>query len=470
MNALGQEYRQWIARQKICGQALATQDNSHYALAIEHVFVHVDFVPHAEGQEIVELRMERAEHLDPTFFVRFVLKDLPHARDLFREMSRAATAEATRGVATVLVCSSRDARVRLLVEKIRQKTENLSLAYDVVLCSAHEAFAQTNSQVAIMLAPDMAHLRRRLTETHPESAVFPLPPRVVAEQDAHTAIRLLLEALHEIETPPIDLNECLLPLRPLARDGHVLVLNVMYGDRCVRVGYRVYDAHRPIARGLVIKARLSMADIDDLMETLCMKGVDAGSLDAIGILVPGVVNCYSMSLPGLGERDDCLREVFEKRYGAKTFIDNNTNAAAMGCYLLQAEGESLTLYRHQLGHKNGGQGTVIGGKLVTGRFCLAGEPKFFQRNFKYIDGYAEAIWSSEGLAEVCRNVLLASIGIISPDVAYLAVSTVEDVEALRKSLERKLPVYCIPELVTIHDYRERMYLGEVALCLERISQ
>ena len=469
MDAMGQEFRKWIERQHMWGQSLTPLDNSRYTLSTPNAKAHVTLTPLANGQEMVELRIERSHLVNPTYLVRFALKDLPRARDLFREMGKAFAAEVSRGSVTVLICSDRDARVRLLSDKIREAVNDLSLSYDVVLCSAHEAFTRTHDHMAIMLAPGMAHLRKRLTEAHPGSAVFPLPQRVVAEQDARIAIQLLLEAIHEIEAIPVPHNECLLPLRPLARDGRVLVLNIMYGDRCVRMGYRVYDAHRPIAQGIVMKARLSMRDIDDLMESLCLKGVNAASLDAIGICVPGVVNCYSMSLPGLGDRDDNLREIFEKRYGAKTYIDNNTNAAAMGCYLLQAEGDSLTLYRHQLGHKNGGQGTIVGGKLVTGRFCLAGEPKFYQRNFKYTDSYAEAVWSSSGLAEVCRNVLLASIGIISPDVAYLAVSTIDDMDALRKSLERKLPVYCIPELVAIDDYRERMYLGEVALCLERLA-
>jgi hypothetical protein len=37
------------------------------------------------------------------------------------------------------------------------------------------------------------------------------------------------------------------------------------------------------------------------------------------------------------------------------------------------------------------------------------------------------------------------------------------------ALERALPKYCIPEVVAIDDYRERMFLGAAALSLERLA-
>ncbi len=470
MEELGTQFRQWLLRQRVCDQTPQRLDDNHYRVQTELVRADVRMRDEGDARELVEMRMGRIGSTPPTFLVRFVLNDLRHARDLFREISRACAAETRRGPVRILVCGSMSAHAKEFVQRLREQASQFSLAYEVDSCSVAEAFARGNQHVVYMLTPDVAHLRRRLAEACPDSVAFPLPRALYQRKDAKAALNLMLEALHEIESthsvhaaPPT-------LARPLPRAGRVLVLNIMYGDRSVRMGYRVYDGSTPIARGVVIKARLSMRDIDDLLETLCVEGVDKRTLDAVGISVPGVVNCYSMNLPGLGDRDPSICEKIEARHGIKTYIDNSTNAAAMGCYLLQAEGDSLTLYRHQLGHKNGGQGTIIGGRLVTGRFCLAGEPKFYQRNFAYAGTYAESVWSDEGLAEICRNVLLATIGTVSPDVAYVSVSTVEDVDGVCLALERKLPKYCIPALEAIHDYRERMYLGEAALCLGRLAE
>jgi hypothetical protein len=470
MSELVDAYRSWMLRQTACGILPTSQSDRLVTLDTGTVCARAEFVLSGD-REMVVLHMSRSPKVEPTFFSRFFLGDLRRARNLYREMCLAAQAETTRGALRVLVCG--DADTPELVDRLREASSTLSLSFAFEATSAQELLMHPQDCTAVLLAPSLLSLRRHMVRMSPDAAILCLPHFVYARHDAKAAIQLLLEALHEIESPSSATDPLPTLERPLPRDGRVLVLNVMYGDRCVRIGHRVYDGARPIARGVVIKAHISMDDVDDLLDTLQVTGVPKESLDAVGIVVPGVVNCYSMSLPGLGDRDPYLCEGIERRHGIPTWMDNNTNAAAMGCYMLQPEedGNSLTLYRHQLGHKAGGQGTVIEGHLVTGRFSLAGEPKFYQRNFMYPHGYGEAVWNADGLAAVTRNVLLASIGTVSPDVAYIAVSALDDdhtVDALVRSLEQSLPKYCIPHLVSISDYRERMYLGEVALCLSRL--
>lgn len=469
MESVGQQYRQWVMRQRVSGIEPQRVDDDHLCIQTSFVRAHVTFRALEDDRELVELRMGRSDDLSPTFFVRFVLGDLRHARDLFREMAAAIKAETARGVARVLVCGEDLECVRHFASVVQEAAQTLPVAIEFAACSVDEAFASAPDHVAIMLAPEAAMLRSRLMKAHPYAAVFPIPDAVFARSDGQKALCLLSEALHEVHSSGPCCELSFAPERCMCKEGRVLVINVAFGDRCVRVGYRVYDQSTPIAHGVVIKGHLAMADIDDLLQTLCVLGVPLHTLDAIGIAVPAVVNCYSMSFPGLGMRDPDLCEALQRRYGIPTFVDNSTNAAAMGCLVLQDEGDSLTIYRHQLGHKNGGQGTVIAGKLVTGQYGLAGEPKLYQRGFRYPHGYVEAVWSAEGLTQIAQNVLLASIGTVSPAVAYLAVSALDDTDAIRSVLERTLPVYCVPQIVLVEDYRERMYLGEVALCLERLE-
>ena len=470
MNTLRDSFWSWVRRQTIADKCGRVLDDDHIMFEVGHTKGHVIFLTQDE-EPLVELRVGELGICEAPFLTHFVLKDRWRPRELFRDMAHALTFEANQTVRRIVVCGTNDKADQDLVERLRALQNQTPLPCEFEAMPASVALNEQRPVTAMLLSPDASTYQRRLFNTHRHAVTFCLPTWVYESQDARAAINLLLEALgepelHATKSRPAE------PVRPLAQTGRILVLNVMYRDRSVRMGYRLYDNGIPGIRGAVTKPRVSMQDINDLFDTLEVQGVPRDSVNAVGIMVPGVVNFCSMNLPSLGGRDYEIVEKLEQAYGIPAFIDNNTNAAAMGCYYVDPDHESLTLYRHQLGHKNGGQGTVIGGQLITGRYGLAGEPKFYQRHFKYDtydDGYTEAVWSERGLSEVAKNVLLATIGTVSPEVAYLAVNSIDDVCGIGRALEHKLPKYCIPELVSVKDYRDRMYLGEVALCLSRLA-
>ena len=471
MNELSEAFRSWISQQTVFDVLPIWSGNYHAVLALDRATAYISFLPYKNNEEVVELRIQRLPEAKPTFLTHFVLDDRWRARELYHEMARTLEEENRRGPGKVWICVAPGTQItendKLLVERLREVARRTSVAYEFTLSHTDE-IPHDEGVFAIMLVPSASHLHRQTYEEHPRAVTFPLPPSVYERANAKKAMSLLLEAIGEVDT--LSNTPCIIASKhvpPLQKN--VLVLNVMYCDRCVLLEYRVFRGMSCEVRGQMSKAFLSLQDIDDLVRTLFLYGVLIEDLDAIAMLVPGVVNYCSMNLPSLGDRDFSIAEKLEKRYGIPVYVDNNTNAAAMGCYLVQDEHDSLTLYRHQLGHMNGGQGSVIGGRVVFGRYGMAGEPKFYQRRFRYQGHYAEKVWTYTGLAEVCRNVLLASIGTISPDVAYVSVNALDDLEDVRRALEHVLPKYCIPEVVAIDDYRERMFLGAVALALERLA-
>jgi hypothetical protein len=91
--------------------------------------------------------------------------------------------------------------------------------------------------------------------------------------------------------------------------------------------------------------------------------------------------------------------------------------------------------------------------------------------------------------EIARNVALTGIALISPEALYFAVDTVDDMDEMRYALSHDahsddddgecllapnggpllgLPEDMIPELYVVDDYVERVYLGEMALCLQKL--
>ena len=115
-------------------------------------------------------------------------------------------------------------------------------------------------------------------------------------------------------------------------------------------------------------------DLEDIIATLHVKGMSVSDLDAIGVAVPGIVNKGSVAFSGFsGYGDYELGRKIAERYGVKVYVDNNANAAAVGCYVSQSEYDSVTLHTQQVGAMVGGQGTVCNGHLLRGRRGMAGE-------------------------------------------------------------------------------------------------
>lgn len=471
MGEEGAGFRAWINKQSILGAAAVWHSEFHALFAPGTACAYITFLPFRDDHEIVELRIQRSDKAKPSFLTHFVLSDIWRARQLFREMAKALEVETRRGTSPVLVCCDKSVPHHEdeleFVRRLQEVSHEISIAYDFLPLSVEDVLAYQDPHVATMLMPSVSELQHTIHEACKDAVTFCIPPQALARKNARLGLRLLLEALGEIDTLSVPAPAVHQRHTP-GKKGTALVLNIMYCDRCVRMGWRVYHDLQKIAAGNVTKAVISLKDLHELIGTLFLYGIDIHKLDAIEVLVPGVVNFCSMNMPSLGDRDSHIVEKIEEAYGIPTSMDNNTNAAAMGCYLLQDECESITLYRHQLGHMNGGQGTVIGGHLVTGRYGMAGEPKLYQRRFRYGLSYSDQVWTVGGLAEISRDVVLASVGTIEPEAVYLSVSTMEDLGAFRAELERRLPKYCIPELHTVDDYRERMYVGGAALSLSRL--
>jgi hypothetical protein len=80
-----------------------------------------------------------------------------------------------------------------------------------------------------------------------------------------------------------------------------------------------------------------------------------------------------------------------------------------------------------------------------------------------------AAWDAEGMLEIVANHITATCCAVSPDAVYVAVKMVPDMEALRAEMARTMQEEFIPDLIYVDDYRERIFLGELALCLQKLK-
>ena len=82
--------------------------------------------------------------------------------------------------------------------------------------------------------------------------------------------------------------------------------------------------------------------------------------------------------------------------------------------------------------------------------------------------YEDVPWSEEGLFQLATEVVTVSIALTAPDAVYLGVDTVDDMDKLHAELAKTFSEELIPPLYVVDDYIQRVYLGEMAICLQKL--
>ncbi len=490
MNQTSQVFRAWIMEQRPRGVApVAKRIAGADSIVIDAgtAIAQVNFWPFEDDLEIAEYQITRTSDNEAIFFLHVLLDDLSRAKELFVEMTEAFEDEANHTTTRVLLCCTSALTTTLFAHKMQEVAQALSLDYDISALSVDQALNEGGKFDAVLLAPQASHMRKAMTEAHPQALVFEIPGKIFGSYDASGAVRLLMHALRDIQTPA-HTHETTRVARDLSNDRRILIITLFILSKYSRLGYRLYDHGTVTSEGAVRKPKLDYRDIEDLLETMGGRGVSVKDLDIIGIAVPGVAYHGSITMPGIIDGPYDLGSHIQQRFTIRTSVDNNCNAAAVGCYVGQDKYESVMFYRHEFGHIAGGLGTVIDGTLLKGRHNLAGEPKYYESLFAYDGRYEEMLLSDEGMFQIARNVALTGIALIAPEAFYFAVDTVDDMDELRRSLTsdiserddrcilagpnsgplRGLPEELVPELFVVDDYVERVYLGEMALCLQKL--
>ena len=131
--------------------------------------------------------------------------------------------------------------------------------------------------------------------------------------------------------------------------------------------------------------------------------------------------------------------------------------------------DSVIFHIQQTGQIPCGEGIVCDGHLCKGRLNYAGEMEPVAWLMGFSGDPYEMVWTYEGMTEIVANYLCASICTVSPDAVYVAAPLVRDMDELREWLWRTIPMAYVPELRWVSDYRELVYLGELAPCIQKLT-
>ena len=468
VEGLGKSYREWVLSRQIRGCTISWTDNEHISLATASMFGKITFYPRDDGPEIVEMKIVRKNDGQPMFRVRFELNDELRSQELFLEMTEVLERTDLRGTTRVLLCCNAGITTGIYQRRLNALAESLSLRYEFAAKPLDFAIRRKEQYDVIMVAPQLGYRRRDAQAAYPEATVIEIPGEIFARFDVDATMHLLLDAVGEgIERNAVGTDARV--VRPIDDSRSVMVITAQPREDTSVIGYRVFADKGVALDGTVYKKHVNFRDIEDVIATVKVDGVDVSSLDAIGIALPGIINRESVSMPATDVRDYDLGRELKKRYGIEVYLDNDANAAAMGSYMSQDAYDSVVFHIQRTGQLPCSEGIVSDGHLVKGRLNYAGE----MEPVLWLTGLSgdpmEMPWTYEGMTEIVANYLTASICTVSPDVVYVSAPLVRDMDELREWLWRTIPMAYVPDLVWVEDLREYIYIGELALCIEKLT-
>lgn len=477
MTELARTFHEWIISRAallshvVEGCTVESPDDEHVRIVTGKATANVNFYELDPGApEIVELNIIPADDPDnPTFFLHFEMDDLAHAQQLFDELTDALSQLSAQKVTRILLSCTSGLTTSFFAKKLTEVAATLSLDYEFEAKPIVQALEVAGEYEAVMLAPQVHMQRDEMVERHPNLVVFEIPGAVFGSYDAGTALRMLLNAMSENALAARMEQADTRIVRNMDNDKRILVISAVYGAHDSLYSYRVYDHGEAVLDGRVEKPGRSYCDVKDVLATVRLRGVEPRELDAIGLALPGVVDGSTVHMVSVDFGMPDFAKMSEG-LGVPIFVDNNANAAAVGCYVSQDKFENVVLHRQPTGYCVGGEGIIVDGRLVRGKSGLAGELGYLVGKLGARDELRKKGWTSEGMLDLVSNYLLGIVGVVAPEVIYVAVDLLPDMDELAAELVRWLPEGAVPQLVHVCDYHERVLVGEYALCVNALRK
>ena len=481
MSELREVFCAWIRVQDIEGCKISEVEGEGFTLASDQMKGWVGFYD-IDGQEVVELRLERIEDGESVFFLHFELNDLMRAQELFNEMIAAMQEASAKETTHILLCCTCGMTTTFFAMKLNELAKGLGIDYDFKAVPIDEAKRSGSNYAAVLLAPQVGYQRKELAEALPDTLIIDLPGKIFGSYDAQGALRLVLDAT--TNTRNVKRDEELRAVREYDDTKCVLALSYIYREDEPTLSYRVLDHGAIKTTGMLVRHPINIeqmdattilrdmatAMLDDLSVTLRLEGWKMSDFDAVGIAVPGVVDGTTIvtwhngveTCHEFGEELNKLSEM----WGPKVFLHSNACAAAAGCYMTQETYENVAFHAQTVGVPNGEDGFVVEGKSLVGRRGRAGYLAPLAQGYDLEMSPQQASWSFWGIRKLVAGYLSSVICTLAPEVIYVWCDLLPDMDELREELETTLPAASVPELVAIADFDEYALVGELTLTLQ----
>lgn len=444
------EFLVWITEQTDPAYTINRLSDDQIDYETESATAHVQFY-HLE-YEIVSFTIDSPKSEEPLFFLHFELKDLDHAKQLFREMIQSLKNAENKVTTKVLLSCSAGFTTSFFAEKLNAAVETLSLDYTFSAVAYNGLFEEAGDKDVILLAPQVGYQLKKTQEVLKDKIVLQIPTDVFASYNVNRMIEIVREELSKKEKS----EEVIEDIHDPEWDSKIMIINILHRNRRFEIHYRGADQEQPFERGVVIKEVLDLKDIEDLLDVLFIRHPD---IRGVAIVAPGIVYDGHLTLPPAKVIDQDVVGEFTKKYRRPFILCNDANCAAVGYYANHRDCGDLLVYYHPLGNVVGGAGIVIDGDLQLGKMDIAGECANYLKLLNFSEDRYDLSRTPEGIVELIAKIVTPMICTVGPDTLGVYCDLLTDTEELKEYLKRYIPEKHLPQIQKLNSNLWDVFYG-----------
>lgn len=451
-------FKKWLMMQDLSGLHIGVDPLDKDILIVEN--------PYGSGSigfysdDIIELSVTNKKTADIDFYLHFQMNTLKHAIDLFDEMIECLRSLANRSTEKILLCCTGGLTSSLFASKIDEAINVLNMKYEVIAVGYAKIFDVANDFDIILLAPQIAYIEAKLKSIYKNKNIICIPPRIFAQYDVGALLTLIerekmTPSTHKRSTVSLSLKQS------ISVKQTVLVISFIRNSDRIHMIYGLYYDGKQQIRNEIIKYRISIEDIYDLIDTVLARHPET---KMVGISVPGIINEHEirgMSINGI--RDINIQPLLKQKYGIDILVSNDVNTAAVGYYATQDKYYSLAALFQPVS-TFAGVGIIINGELLMGKANVAGEVQYLPLNLS--QPYMELNKTPEGCIELVSKIILSIVSIIAPEAVVVFCTLITDENEITNELIKYLPQEYIPKIIIRERLDEYTIIGQYILCAQ----
>lgn len=460
------DFFSWIKEHQTTDYQIVVENDQLIKLVTEFGEASITFTKVEEGT-IVEFTIISQKDDTVKFYLHFELNDDSHAKQLYDEMVETLISLKDEKTLKVLLSCSAGLTTAMFADQLNSTAQMLGADCQFDAVSYLSIYEEVEKYDVILLAPQIGYLYNRLKESLPQKLVLQIPTAIFASYDALAAIRFVLDEVEKFNNEKNNEEEhyC---CHCAKYEKRILSIVFMQNKAQTRIYYRLYDQGEIIDHNLIIKPSTNIYDLYDIVNTVILK---YSYIDAVGIAIPGIIDDQMvLKYQSFDENPIDLKNDLEKKYHIEVYINNNTNAAAIGFSLEHSEYQNIIFHSQPFGYGIGGQGIIINREIITGKNGISGEIKFFLERMQLSDECHKLAWSEQGAIELVTKSLLPAICLLGPEAVAVRSPLTPDMNEIKNKLNSFVPKEFLPEFYYIKEASSYMLDGITKLCVDYLEK
>lgn len=414
--------------------------------------------------DIVELSIVHRKTGENCFYLHFQAYDKDHAHELYEDFIETLINTSNTEERKILIVCSSALTSSYFAQELNKASSLLKLNYEFSACDHLLMYQKGLYYDAIMLTPQIHYEFKKAKDTFRNQIVMKVPAKNYAKYDTLGVICDLQDQFGQKEKIEQEDRYGILPSF-VENNYRILVIGTINHRGVIRIGYRIYDHGKKTLDKEVIKADLTLQDLEDLLDYIFARHEE---IKCVVLGLPGVEENGRLTCVGSCFDHSELVNQFQKKYEHPFFLLNDVNAIALGFYVLHPEQKDFLFYFQPQNEWVPGAGLIANGKLHKGFHHASGE--LMPLLTCVIDNPESKILTSEGMMEVVVKGLLSFICTSAPEYIVLYSQMTPDPMAIRNELSKYVPAEYIPHIEIVSRLKGYILLGLLNYGIQKIEE